>query len=355
MTKKILFVVGAALLLSGCTIKLPATPLTGGGAASVWRSADGGDTFDPKVKVEEKRTIASADILSLSIHPTNSNIIYIGTLSSGLFRTRDGGEVWEPIVFPPTKNYGLAVDRTNGDRIYATGVYEDVGKVYRSDDAGANWKEVYTEPGKGTVITSLAIHPTMPNILYAGTSGGVVIKSLDGGETWRNAVAAKGPVTQIFFDRQTPDIVLLVVFEQGTMTSRDRGATWSDNTSKFQTATPGDTKVKPQGILSVAEDPSFSGVFYGSAKNGLFRTSDYGQNWQSVDIIESSKNFPIRAIAVNPKNSNEISYASGQAFYKSNDGGVKWATSQLSTNRGVSVIAYDPENPGIIYLTVRKF
>ncbi|MEK7181750.1 MAG: hypothetical protein AAB708_01340, partial [Patescibacteria group bacterium] len=113
MFKKMILVVGVATLLSGCSVKVPINTLSATGG-SLWKSEDGGDTFKPKVKVDEKRTIASADVLSLAIHPTNSDILYIGTMAGGLFRTRDAGEVWEPIVFPPTKNYGLAIDPTNG-------------------------------------------------------------------------------------------------------------------------------------------------------------------------------------------------------------------------------------------------
>ena len=92
-----------------------------------------------------------------------------------------------------------------------------------------------------------------------------------------------------------------------------------------------------------------------SGKNGLFRTADYGKTWNPINIIESAKKFPIRAIVVNPKNSNEISFASGKAFYKSNDGGVKWNTTQLEIDKGVSIIMYDPQNPAKIYFTTRKF
>ncbi len=352
MFKKMILVVGVATLLSGCSVKVPINTLSATGG-SLWKSEDGGDTFKPKVKVDEKRTIASADVLSLAIHPTNSDILYIGTMAGGLFRTRDAGEVWEPIVFPPTKNYGLAIDPTNGDHIYASGIYEEVGKIYRSDDAGANWKEVYTEPGKGTVVTALTIHPNQPNTLYAGTSEGVIIKSLDGGETWKNLTKAKGPVSRIFAERLSPQSLFAVIFNQASISSADGGNTWVDYATQAQQISS--INNRPQGAVSGAEDPLQAGVFYVSGKNGLFRTADYGKTWSPINIIESAKKFPIRAIVVNPKNSNEISFASGKAFYKSNDGGVKWNTTQLEIDKGVSIIMYDPQNPAKIYFTTRKF
>ncbi len=358
MIHKYFFVLGLLFFLTGCTIKLPTSGSSTAATGSVYKSTDAGNTFEAKITIDEKTKLSSADVLSVAIHPTNSQIIYIGTETNGLFRTTNGADTWQKIAFPPTKIYGLTVDNTNGDRLFATGVYESTGKIYRSLDAGTNWKEVYTEPGSGTVITALTLDRTNPNILYAATSAGVVIRSLDGGETWKNVVLASGPVTQVFASDKT---IVLGLFEKGTEVSFDQGATFVDNTKvdfSAQVTTVVDQEKKvvlPQSIYTLTEDPHQRGVFLAGAKNGLFRTTDYGKTWSAVDIIESSKKFPIRAIAINPVNSNEIVYTSGEALYKSNDGGVKWSTAELKIGRGVSHLFYDPQNPSTLFFTLRKF
>ena len=362
MWKKIAVVSLGALFLSGCSVQLPFS--VGGGGGSIFKSTDAGDTFEPKVTIDEKKKIA-ADILSLAFHPTNSDIIYIGTAGSGLFKTIDAADTWTPILFPPVKNYGLAIDPQNGDRIYASGVFDNVSKLYRTDDGGENWKEIYTEPGPGTVITALRIHPDAPQTLYASTSAGVVIRSQDGGGTWTNIVAAKGPVTEILLERGSLRNVTLLVFNMGTMTSTNGGETWEDFASQTYIAPPADTTPgtvtanqadqKPQNITTLASDPGRNGVIYAGAKNGLYRSTDHGRNWQPIDVIESAKKFPTRAIAINPTNSNEIVFAAGQAFYKSIDGGVNWATTQLEIDRGVSLLRYDPFHPETLYFGLRKF
>ena len=365
MWKKLAAVSLGALFLSGCSVQLPFS-VGGGAGGSFWKSIDAGNTFEPKVTIDEEKKIASADVLSLAFHPTNSEIIYIGTLGSGLFKTIDAAETWTPMVFPPVKNYGLAIDPQNGDRLYASGVYENVSKVYRTDDAGENWKEIYTEPGPGTVITALELHPNAPQVLYASTSAGVVIRSQDGGETWTNIVAAKGPVTEILLERGSMNTVTLLVFNMGTMTSTNGGETWEDFAAQTYVAPQTDTRAgsvvgnttgvqKPQNITTLAADPGRAGVIYAGAKNGLYRSTDYGRNWQPIDVIESAKKFPTRAIAINPTNSNEIIFAAGRAFYKSIDGGVNWATTELQIDRGVSVLRYDPFHPETIYFGLRKF
>lgn len=357
MIQKPLFLFGLLFFLTGCSITLPTGSSSTAATGSVYKSTDAGNTFEPKITIDEKRKLSSADVLSVAVHPTNSKIIYIGTESTGLFRTTNGADTWEQITFPPTKIYGLSVDSTNGDRIFATGIYEGTGKIYRSFDAGANWKEIYTEPGSNTVITSLTLDTTNPNVVYAATSAGVVIRSVDGGETWKNVTLAKGPVTEIFATDKT---IVLTLFNQGTQVSFDNGATFEDNTksalvSRAKELVDQKEVVVPEQIYTLARDPHQSGVFLAGASNGLFRTADYGKTWKMIDIIESSKNFPIRAIAINPVNSNEILYASGGAMYKSIDGGVKWSTAELKIGRGVSHLLYDPQEPSTVFFTLRKF
>lgn len=352
MPHKILLVIVSVLVLSGCSLGLPAGTGTSGG--SIWKSFDSGQTFAPKVTIDEKTRISSADVLSFVFDPQNPNIIYIGTKENGVFKTIDAAENWERLTFPPLKVYGLAIDRNNNNRLYASGVYQDIAKIYRSEDAGKEWKEIYTEPGKGTVITALGLIPSALNVLYAGTSAGVVIKSTNGGETWSNVLVAKGPVTKILFREGQSENVTLLVLNHGVVFSSDGGQTWNDFATQDITSL-GENDVQPDGITMLVADPARTNILYVGANNGLFRSEDNGKSWQAISIIESSKKFPVRAIAINPQNVGEIVYASGNAFYKSTDGGVKWATTQLEIDRGVAGIEYDPMHPEIIYFVLRKF
>lgn len=374
------------LALSGCTLKPPAIgdPSLGKGnntafetkaeAGSVWRSDDGGKTFAPKVYVDEKRKVTKADVLNISFQLRDDSVakgeeirrvpdIYIGTVDDMIFKTADGAETWQPVNFPPQKVYSFVASRRSVDRMYATGVLANRGKIFRTTDGGVTWQDVYSEPGAGTTIVSLAEHPMDINLLYAGTSTGTVVMSRDGGDTWKNVgMAVNGPITEIVFDAKEKNQLYLLAFNSKIYTSSDAGETWldwdkvrADERKKDPNApAPKVASIPTQGLSTIVADPYISGTLYAGTSAGLYRSRDFGKNLEKLNIIESAEKFPIRAFAVNPKNSQEIVFVAGRTFYKSLNAGETWSVSMLNTDREVSVLAYDPIYPEVIYLGLRK-
>lgn len=367
MLKRLLAAGGVVLFLSGCSLTASAPVVGGGAGGSVWKSVDGGQSFVPKVTIDATQKISSADVLSLSFDPNDSKKLYIGTVASGIFKTENGGEQWTHAAVPWAKIYSFVVDHADPNRMYVAGLLGNQGKIFRTDDGGADWKEVYTEPGVGTLVLSLAQRWDSPQVIFAGTSAGTVVKSTDSGSTWRNiGTGVDGPVTKIDFDAQEPYTVYLLTFNQKVFSSKDGGANWTDwevekqkeqsaKRSKVNQDDPNQGR-RPDGIVTIVPDSRVSGTVYaGTEAKGLFVSRDFGKNWTEVNVIESAKKLPIRAIAVNPVNSSEIAFAAGNAFYKSVNGGETWATVQLEIDRSISLIAYDPSDPAVIYFTLRKF
>lgn len=389
MIKKSLLLVVCALFLSGCTVKLPGsvplpTPKNTDSPntftqkkqpGSFWKSNDGGKTFEVKSRVDEKRSITSADVLSLSFHPNDPKIVYAGTVDNGIFKTVDSGETWQPIVFPPKKIYSFILDKNDPDKtMFASGVINGFAKIFRTEDGGTEWKAVYSEPEVKTVITVLAQNPHNNKILFAGTSTGTVIKSADGGDTWKNiGKLLDGPITDMAFDSWNAPSLYVLSFNKQLYYSADDGATFTDwGTDGRQSTSSGrktpyrnnpvdgsTTTVQPDTsapgtLLSLVADPSISGRVYVSKIGGLFRSNDFGKTWEEINIIESTKKLPIRAVAINPHDSKEIIFAAGSAFYKSVNEGDTWAVVDLFIDRGVSVLGYDRADPSTIYMALRK-
>ena len=120
-------------------------------------------------------------IQSIAVNPLNSqNVLAIqngaGGGSSELIRTVDGGASWTFIAPGPPDPIFIVADPAGASRFY-------VGSrgVWLSQDGGETWQSLgLTE----FVVTALAIDPTNPAILYAGTQSNGVWRSLDGGRSW---------------------------------------------------------------------------------------------------------------------------------------------------------------------------
>lgn len=403
MNKKIaaiFLLVCSSLIFSGCSF-LPSSEQKGNSSnpvseifskkaekGSLWRTNDGGQTFQVKSQIDENSRISSADILSITYHPKKSGTIYVSTINNGIFKTENSGDNWGQIAFPPKRIHSFLLDKNDPDnRMLASGVLNKWAKIFVTSDGGKDWREAYTEPGQETVITALSQHSRDTNAIFAGTSSGTIVRSVDGGNTWKNiGNKVDGAVADISFDASKDQVTYLLIAEKKFYYSPDSGAAWLDweeekkkeiialQEKASKASSNGDReKAKniraqaqelnernkknkmPAGIVSIAADPSVSGIIYAGTKKGLFRSVDYGKYWEEINIIESAKKFPIRSIAINPKNSKEIVFVAGKAFYKSVDNGETWATTGLNVDRDASFVSYDPLDSGYLFIGLRKF
>lgn len=340
------FVLVAVLVLAGCGASNtgPVTYVIN----TVLKTTDGGATWKTSSTDNANKTVIIPEILSLEVDPMDSEKLYAGTEKDGLFFSKDGGDSWTKLDFPLTRNFGLGIGRGNSKVLYASGLLKERGKVYKSVDEGKNWTEIYSEPANGTVISTLSVNPKNQNTVYVGTSESMIIKTVDGGKTWKNLTKAGGPVTAISFDSSNESNVYFLVFNNTILITKDGGEKFDDLSDQLGSNFFGG---KP---FFLATDPSVSGKVYAGMSNGFLGGSKFGDKFEALNVIESSKKFPIRALAVNPQNSKEIFYTSAQAIYKSVDEGKTWAISQLDTTRTGSQLKYDPRLSSNIYLGLRK-
>ena len=171
-------------------------------------------------------------------------------------------------------------------------------------------------------INDLETHPTDARILYAGTAGGGVWKSNDGGATFvpifDDHVQSIGVVT---LDPNSPDEVIWV----GT------GETWTRNS------------------VSIGD--------------GLFKSTDGGTNWKEIPGFENSER--IASVVVNPTNSDEVyvgvlgalwSDSEDRGVYKTTDGGTTWnKILYVGPGTGAADVIMDPKNSNILYASMWEF
>lgn len=130
--------------------------------------------------------------------PQHDGVIYMAGDVLGVYKTVDRGLHWRIINHGLTDYgvYSLAVDPAKSQTVYAA----TEGGLYKSTDAGENWarlphtgrSELRITGERGLSTRCIAVNPADSRIVYAGSPGGKIYKSADGGQTWAVAYDAAG-------------------------------------------------------------------------------------------------------------------------------------------------------------------
>ncbi len=123
------------------------------------------------------------NINHIAVHPNNPDIVYIGTLNSGVYKTTNGGNTWfkssEGIFVPDVR--AIAIDPSNPNIVYAGA---QRGGIYKTLDGGQSWQPINYGMDPEAAIRSIVIDPTNPVTVYAGDWLSGVYRTTDGGQTW---------------------------------------------------------------------------------------------------------------------------------------------------------------------------
>lgn len=332
---------GCSLTGTGTTTETPA-PTKG----SLMKSTDSGENWS--VMWDKKINILTVNILTMAINPFDDRNVLAGLKSKGILQTADGGETWSMMKLGAEKIYGLAFDPIDSRIIYATGVIDKRGKIFKTIDAGETWTEIYISPADGPLVISLALDNKDSKFLYASTSDNRIIKSSDAGKSWKYIYQSDSPVLKIAIDERTGNVFLLQVGGK-VFRSKNKGNNFEDITGKIANSLWGGPD---SYVLEI--DPSHAGWLYIAGKGGIFRSKDSGEKWEALLTLNDPKSYPIRSLAINPKNSNEIIYGAAQAVYRSVDGGVNWSPLQTEEPKIVGVIKYSQQDPIVAYLGMKE-
>jgi photosystem II stability/assembly factor-like uncharacterized protein len=161
----------------------------------VFKTIDGGRTWTRVLFVD-----ADTGATELVMDPGNPNVLYAGTYQrrravwgfsgggpgSGLHKTTDGGRTWTRLTGGLPKGnigrIGMDIYRRNPNVLYARIEHATDGGVYRTDDAGLNWRRMSSENPRPMYFSQIRIDPTNDHRLYML---GVALQiSDDGGRTW---------------------------------------------------------------------------------------------------------------------------------------------------------------------------
>ncbi len=193
-------------------------------------------------------------VTPVAMDPTNPSVLYTSTTQ--VYKTTNGGVTWSAISPSLSAYYvsTLAVAPSNPQVIYA-GIAGG-GQVWKTTDGGGNWTSITTGlPNR--YVTRVAVHPTDPNTVFVTLSGyasGHVWKSTNGGSSWSNASTGIPdiPCNAIVIDGSTP-ATMYVGTDLGVYRSTDGGAAWADYSIGLPNAVVDDLALHPStGSLRAA-------------------------------------------------------------------------------------------------------
>ncbi len=323
----------------------------GGGTRGIFKSEDGGQTYNPSNKISAKGSLDRLSVNSLVSDPANPDILYAAG-GSGLYKSEDAAVTWKYIL-SGIAVADIAVDPFNSRTVYAAGIVGKNGKIIKTSDGGNSWIDTYSEPSQNNTVLSVAVLPSSSSTVLAGLNNGEIIRSIDAGRTWQTTKDFGARVVAIRFGSSNTAYAL--TSRNGLYKSTDLGITWTQSTSSLTT----DTLSSPNGLASVsvfydlALDKRQAGVIYLATEEGLFRSVDDGATWGPIALPVKNAALRVSSVAVDPTNSNTLIATVASTIYKSVNGGLTWETKVLPTSANIDSIIINPNSTNIIYLGLK--
>jgi len=312
--------------------------------ASAHKSTDGGETWTPT---------GGGGAWAVAIHPKNPDIVYKATQGDAVLMTTNGGKHWVQMngltrggQTDLTAHWSIAIDGAT-DILYvgAAVIYKaeqasSPGAILRESCEGLNTPDVVSIAGTRDVLWvgtdgqgvsrsvdfgrawerrvlglrgklnlgALKIHPRNPDIIYSAGEGGLV-KTTNGGRIWLH-MPQPGKSKGVEIDPENADVVYTVA-EEKIFVSRDGGFQWEEW-----------AKAKGKLVSAMQVHPTAAGVFFARTEAGWERSDDAGGEWQPIGAAGPGNLLVSR----NPQTPRTYYSLEGRArLHRSEDGGTSWA------------------------------
>jgi photosystem II stability/assembly factor-like uncharacterized protein len=226
--------------------------------------------------------------VDLVVDPTRPSVLYGASEGpGGVLKSTNGGRRWHIANdgLPGGFAFDLALDPADPARLAVA-----TGGIYLSSDGAESWGLIGLD---GEPTHSVALHPTDPLTIYAGTAAvsnpGEVFRTTDGGATWEllHRFRNETQVAQvILLDPVDPDIVYVGTWNPGgVLRSTDGGDTW-------------DQLPLDSWVWDLVLDPTDHSTVYAGTDWGVFVSHDFGDHWEPMS--EGLFRTLVRQLAIDP-------------------------------------------------------
>ena len=323
------------------------------GSVGVYKSVDKGENWAAIASMpttQGVKSLGSLNIYNIVMDPSDPNALYACTRGQGLYYTYNGGESWQEVAAMKSKYiYGLAIDPKDKCVIYAS----DGQHLFKTNDCSRSWKLIFTEERTEQRFVSVSVDFGDSKIVYAAQLGGDILRSIDGGQSWRVVKRFNFNLQYLGSDSFVPKRLYAAGYRDGLYRSDDGGENWIDLNNGLESFT--DSKTFYRFVLNPGQKDS---IFWIS-KYGILRSDDAGASWSDMSLLTPPGSVNIYSFAISPHNQKELYYTGTlldsnnqhvrSTFYKSIDGGKNWITKKLPTNTiPVSMIIHPEKNDVLI-------
>ncbi|HEX7964860.1 MAG TPA: hypothetical protein VF651_03995 [Gammaproteobacteria bacterium] len=307
----------------------------------LWMSRDQGAHWDPVAMPHGNA------VYNLAYDPVTPATVYASSQAFGVYKSTDGGSTWAESTEGLAGVYAFNVLMDSTGDIYLGSIGTG---IFKSTDGGATWamKDDGLDIGIGSsgITTRSLVEAATPGTLYM-TNQSHLYKTTNGGDTWSRITSrSDGSIDIVATDPERADTVYAGTGGGHVLKSTDGGAHWTQSVSGL----PAD------GVWSLAVDPTDSDVLYiGGFQSSLSKSTDGGKTWSLSDTgLAGSEG--VWCVAVDPKDGDNVYACAGNhGVYKSTDGGKKWAKAGDVPDYAFSILEVDPHDPVVIYAALPGF
>ncbi len=381
----------------------------------IYKTEDGGKTWKQMLYVDENTGCAD-----LNMDMSNPRILYAamwdhrrlpwavqsGGKGSGLYKSTDGGETWEKIQNGLPKELGkmsVSVSLSNPNKVYAlveSDTEKEQGGLFVSNDGGSNWSRISKDHrliSRAWYYIEVFADPVNENTVYVLGAAG--LKSEDGGKTWKNLGGTHGDYHQLWINPENNQN-MVIANDGGAAITFNGGKIWSsqnnqptaqfyrinvdnlfpyniyagqqDNTSVRIASrnTSGGSITERQWSYSAGGESAFLGFdpnnpryVMGGSYQGTIELLDantsegvgimvYPVQYQAMQPKDMKYRFNWNAPILYSKHEKNVYYHAGNRLFKTTDMGKSWEpispdlTTHDTTKMGISGYPYTNEGAG---------
>ncbi len=345
----------------------------GSSGYGLYKSSNSGGSWSPS-----QHGLTNTNATAVIAGPDDGNNLLMSTYGSGIMQSIDGGITWTTVNTNLSDKFvhNLVESPLNPNIYYAL---TDTGGLFRIDlSASSSWSRItdqVPEPTSSTPaytsnhpfaehapavedlpdvygpraleslpssvpLLEMVFAPSNPQVVYLGTSGAGLYKSIDGGAHWNASGLAGLTIWGLAVDPTNPNKVYTATNLNGLLkVSQDGGNSWTDSSLP-------NTNLAVYSLAVPAVEP---GTVLVGTSSGVYQLTP-GGIWTSIGLLGQS----VTALAPHPTLAGVLIAGTSSGAYRTIDGGNEWISTPLELS-GLTIqsISFSALEPGVEFYTTK--